>query len=383
MVKHALRLWLLLFAVSAFAQVPGITHVVIIVSENQSGDHLCPAFPVGFDCASVGMSAGVAVPLAHGIDPPVANCAHGYSQAKADINDGKMDGFGRYCKIYNHVNQAYTQLYATDIPWLSDLANNAIAGMPTRTADHFFESEPDPSYGAHLFLIAGQDANIIGVPNNGYLSWGCDAPATALVLQKDPTTGKNALVSPCVEVPTIAKLADAAGVSLSVYGALPRQYGYSWVSPDYVNSWRNGPDWVNVHNIANFPADLAQGTLAQITYLIPTFRESGHPLQSMRNNEAWIRTNLEALQASPEWAHTAVFVFWDDWGGYYDHAVPPAKDGLRVPLIVVSPLLTNAGVVDKRVLDFGSVLKFAEVQFGLGCLTAKDCNAHSLAAEFQ
>lgn len=380
MPKYAL---LLLFAIGAYAQVPRLTHIVIIVGENHSGDNLCPAFPASFDCASFGMSAGQVVPLVHGVDPPLANCGHGYGQAKADVDGGKMDGFAKYCKIFNGVNQAYTQLYATDIPWLSDLANNAIAGMPTRTADHFFESEPDPSFGAHLFLIAGQDANIIGIPTNGFFSWGCDAPATVKVLWKNPATGTNSMISPCVRVPTVATLADRAGVSLSVYGAQPGQAGYGFVSPDYVYGWRNGPDWVNVHNIANFPADVAQGRLSQITYLIPTLKQSGHPPYSMHDNEAWIRTNLEALHASPEWASTAVFVFWDDWGGYYDHVVPPANDGLRVPLIVVSPLLTNPGVVDKKVLDFGSVLKFAEVQFGMGCLTTKDCNAPSLMEEFQ
>lgn len=369
--------------------IAGVTHVVVIVSENQSGDSLCPAFPVGFDCATTGTSKTLGlVPLTHRADPPLANCGHGYSQALSDIDNGLMDGFSRWCPVVNGVNQAYTQLYATDIPWLSALANNQIAGMPTMTQDRMFESEPDPSWGSHLFLIAATDANVIGLPTNS-LYWGCNAPTGTTVLWKNPVTHTNSQITPCVNPPTIMTLAKTAGVSLSVYGPVQGQSGGQWVSPTYVSDWFYGPDWSNVHNMDNFVTDWADPLKrAQITYLIPRMADSGHPKASMHNNEAWIKKNLEALQASPDWPGTVVILVWDDWGGWYDHVVPPKQangvyKGLRVASMVVSPLLTKAGLVDHGVYDFGSVLKFAEDQFGLGCLTVRDCGAASMNGEFQ
>jgi phospholipase C len=338
--------------------------------------------PVGFECASTGKTKTATVSLVHGADPPLANPGHGYSQAFADIDGGKMDGFAAFAPTIKGVNQAYTQLYPTDLPWLSALATNQIAGMPTRTGDHFFSTVPEPSWGSHEFMVAATDANVIGIPNNNYY-WGCDAPATTKVIWKNPATGKNSLIFPCVDPPNIAQTADAVGVSLSFYGPLAGDMGYHFVAPSYNRSWFYGTDWGYVKNVANFPADVAAGNLAQIIYLIPPFASSGHPLNSMAENETWIRKNMEALAASLEWSSTAVFITWDDWGGWYDHVPPPAGDGLRVPLIVVSPLLATPGMIDKKVYDFGSILKFEETQFGMACLTTRDCNATSLMPIFQ
>lgn len=379
---------ILCLVASVFAQIPGVQHVVIIVAENQSGDHLCPAFPAAFDCASTGIQKTGIVTLTHSADPPLANCGHGYSQALSDIDSGLMDGFYKFCPVINGINQAYTQLYATDIPWLSALANNQVAGMPTVTLDRMFESEPDPSWGSHLFLIAATDAGVIGFSTNT-LRWGCDAPAGTTVLWKDPVTHINSQIFPCVNPPTIMGLANTAGVSLSVYGPLPGQSGYGWVSPDYVSNWRFGPDWSNVRNIDNFVTDWTTFNRASITYLIPRMADSGHPLASMHKNEAWLQRNLEALQASSDWANTVVILVWDDWGGWYDHVAPPKQPGsnvykgLRVAGMVISPLLVRPGTVDHTVYDFGSILRFPEDQFAMGCLTARDCTATSLAGLFQ
>jgi phospholipase C len=373
---------LLLLSACAVAQIPGINHIVIITSENQSADRLGPLMPSGFDFVSVGQSKTLGtVALTHSADPPLDNPGHGYAQAVSDIDGGKMDGFAAFAQTVNGVNQAYTQLYCTDLPWLCDLANNQVAGMPTVTADAFFEAEHDPSWGAHEFLVAATDANVIGIPsNNNY--WGCNAPAGTRVTYKDPVTHKNSLIFPCVTQPTIADTADAAGVSLAYYGPLAGDQGYHFVAPTYNRNWLFGADASYIKNVSQFPADVAAGNLAQITYLVPPMASSGHPPYSMHENEAWIETNLQALAAGPEWPSTAVFVFWDDWGGWYDHAVPPAGDGLRVPLIVVSPLIATPGAVWHSVADFGSLLLFIDQQFGLACLTAKDCGAASISGMF-
>src|ERR1700694_2566116 len=98
--------------------VPGVTKVVVIVSENQPPDHL-NIWPPDFDVATVGHSKTLGtVPLMHGTDPPLANCGHGYGQALSDIDKGLMDGFAAFCPVVNGVNQAYVQLYCVDVPWL-------------------------------------------------------------------------------------------------------------------------------------------------------------------------------------------------------------------------------------------------------------------------
>jgi phospholipase C len=379
----------LALSVSMLAQIPGVQHVVIIVPENRSFDHVFGTYP-GAEGALMGhMKNGVAVNLAHSTDPPLANCGHTWSDAHHDIDAGKMDGFAAFCPTINGVNQAYVQLWQSDIPQLWSLAQSGVV------LDHMFAPIAGPSFTSHWFIIAAQTADFIDNPTNSHV-WGCSAPATTTARNMDAVTGVITKQFPCdiraghtAPVQTISDLADAAGVTWAAYTPLEGEdEGFTWVGWDYVYHLRYGADWqTNMHDIDSFPADVAAGTLAQITYLIPPFKASGHPMASMHDNEAWIMANVNALQASPEWASTVVIVVYDDWGGYYDHVPPPSVDkfgdGIRVAAWVNSPLLTAPGSVDHTVYDFGSILKFAEDQFALGCLNARDCNAASMSGEFQ
>ena len=69
---------------------------------------------------------------------------------------------------------------------------------------------------------------------------------------------------------------------------------------------------------------------------------------------------------SPQWNSTAIFLAWDDWGGFYDHVQPPRVDengyGLRVPGLVISPY-AKSGFVDHQVLSFDAYVKFIEDDF--------------------
>jgi phospholipase C len=88
---------------------------------------------------------------------------------------------------------------------------------------------------------------------------------------------------------------------------------------------------------------------------------------------------------SPYWKNTAIFLTWDDFGGFYDHVPPPHYDemglGPRVPMLIISPW-TRPGFVDPTVYEFSSVLKFMETMFGLGCMTDRDCNAANMTNAF-
>src|SRR5271165_1172754 len=133
-------LFLCTISTSAPAQVPGLNHIVIIVSENRSFDHLFGTFP-GAEGTKAGVGKnGVAIPLAHSVDPPLKDCGHTWADAHRDIDKGKMDGFAQGCAVVGGVNQAYTQLRQSDIPQLWATAQSGVL------ADHFFASVAGASF---------------------------------------------------------------------------------------------------------------------------------------------------------------------------------------------------------------------------------------------
>ena len=112
--------------------------------------------------------------------------------------------------------------------------------------------------------------------------------------------------------------------------------------------------------------------------MIPGPRFSDHPSANLSAGESYVASVVDAVARSPEWYSTAIFVSWDDYGGFYDHVAPPSVDALglsfRVPLLVISPY-TPAGLIVHSLGYFESLLHFVEWRFGLGCLTARDCQA--------
>jgi len=137
-------------------------------------------------------------------------------------------------------------------------------------------------------------------------------------------------------------------------------------------------------NRSAFFADAHRGTLPSVSWVIPSFNDSDHPPESVVASERYTASVVDALETSPEWSSTALFVTWDEYGGFYDHVVPPTNDangwGFRVPLLVVSPF-TPPMVISHANGSFPSILHFIEWRFGLGCLTTDDCNA-SLPLQF-
>ena len=133
-----------------------------------------------------------------------------------------------------------------------------------------------------------------------------------------------------------------------------------------------------LHNIqglhAYFNAAKA-GTLPSVTWITPSGADSEHPPSSVHQGQAYVTALINAAMKSPDWNSTAIFLSWDDWGGFYDNVMPPNVDkngyGLRVPSIVISPY-AKKGFIDNQTLSSDAFLKFIEDDFlGGGRLNPK------------
>ena len=122
----------------------------------------------------------------------------------------------------------------------------------------------------------------------------------------------------------------------------------------------------HIQSVSAFTQAAAHGTLPAVSWVIPSSGVSEHPPSLVSPGQAYVTSLINALMQGPESTSTAIFLAWDDWGGFYDHAVPPVVDGngygLRVPALVISPY-AKVGYIDHQVLSFDAYLKFIEDDF--------------------
>ena len=122
----------------------------------------------------------------------------------------------------------------------------------------------------------------------------------------------------------------------------------------------------DVQDVSHFFAAARGGTLPSVAWVVPDQAHSEHPPANIAAGQAWVTRVVDAVMRSPDWRSTAVFLAWDDWGGFYDHVPPPRVDlagyGLRVPGIVISPW-ARRGFIDHQTLSFDAINKFIEDDF--------------------
>jgi len=122
----------------------------------------------------------------------------------------------------------------------------------------------------------------------------------------------------------------------------------------------------DVQDSSRFFAAARAGTLPAVSWVVPDEAHSEHPPASVAAGQAWTTRVIDAVMRSPDWGSTAIFLAWDDWGGFYDHVRPPRVDaagyGMRVPGIVISPY-ARSGLVDHQTLSFDAINKFIEDDF--------------------
>jgi len=360
-----------------FAQNNPIQHVVIIIKENRSFDNYFGLFP-GANGANKGKAGDKTIPLAHA-KLVSGDIPHNWRTSFLGIDHGKMDGF--YKGVPNYA--AYVQFYQSDLP------NYWAYAQKFALADNFFSSMYGPSFPQHLYFAAAGSDNMEGGPTmqtGKYRAWGCDSQPGTTAKFVDPATGNLSYKFPCLTIPTLADELNQAGLTWRYYSATPTQYGFVWSVFDAIKPIRYGSQWsTNVLPVDNFQADVASGNLANVTWITPLGQNSDHPPNNVCIGENWSVNVINAIMNSQFWDSTAIFVAWDDYGGFYDHVPPPTVDyfglGIRVPALVISPYV-KAGTVQHEVYEFSSFLGFAEKIFNLPPLTDRDRKANNLMDAF-
>ena len=348
-----------------------ISHVVIVIQENRSFDNLFQGFP-GADTVSRGRtSTGETVSLRPETLAARFDIDHGLAAFLESYDNGKMDGFdreqisgppqGRHPQ-YAYVPHRETKLYF-------DIAKQYVL------ADRMFSSQLDGSFVAHQYLIAAQAQSAVDLPTS---VWGCPGGRIDKVytLTQQRTYGPREVA--CFGSVTLADELSAAGLTWRAYAPTPTDdwNGFMAIRPIYFGSaWQNV-----VAPSTQFLHDVAHGSLANVTWITPDCSLSDHSVCTTLNGPHWVASVVNAVGESLFWDSTAIFVVWDDWGGWYDHVKPPYEDydglGFRVPLLVVSPY-AKRGFVSHERFEHASILRYAEDLFGLGRLAAADARANS------
>jgi len=140
-------------------------------------------------------------------------------------------------------------------------------------------------------------------------------------------------------------------------------------------------------NYNDLQTAIQTNSLPNVTWVIPSPSVSEHPAQgTWTDGQLYVSSIINSIEASPAWLSTAIFLMWDDWGGFYDHIVPtqidPAGEGFRVPLIAISPYSISGGIVQgpsytangKHTTqeDFSSLLSTIESSWNLPSLGQRD-----------
>ncbi|HEY1197110.1 MAG TPA: alkaline phosphatase family protein [Thermoplasmata archaeon] len=370
---------------------PEIDHVVFILLENRPYDQYfagyCLVLSVYCNDTGNGIPAGTREPQLNVTGDyvvpynytdrnfTIVDQGHTYKPTIASIDGGKMDGFYSAEKSgldpFGHFNGSTLPVY-----W--DLAQEYALG------DDFFSSALSYSLPNHWYALAGQ------------------APATFF----DNTSNvsietKHTYLNEANQTETIQDLLNATNVTWKYYDwaldpyqeAIDRTLTGNDVGSAYAfwnplaARYESYDQYFVAHfsNRANFFTDVTNGNLPDISWVIPETGFSDHPPANVTVGEEFVATVIDSVEMSRYWPSTAIFLSWDDYGGFYDHVVPPRIDPLglsiRVPFLVISPY-TPAGTIIHTLGYFESTLAFMEHRWNLGCIGVRDCNAPDLLSYF-
>ncbi len=356
-----------------------IQHAVFIVQENRSFNNFFMGFPGAFT-QNYGYNTNHKKVMLHAQQlAQTWDIDHSANAFFEDYDNGKLDGWNKQAVTGKGAPPDFAYAY---VPQAQISQYWAMAKQYVLT-DEMFQSNLDGSFVAHQYTIAAYGNHSVNFPASW---WGCPGGLMAQVqtLNQDRTYGPNIVA--CWDVPTIADEADAAGVSWRYYAASPMQDGGIWSAYQAISHIYNGSDWTNdvISPAPQFLTDIAAGKLANITWIVPNCANSDHPGCNLKTGPEWVTSLVNAIGESPYWNSTAIFLLWDDWGGWFDPAPPIYKDydglGFRIPMIVISPY-AKKGYVSHVQYETSSVLRYIEDNFGLGQLAASDARAADPAGD--
>lgn len=378
-----------------------IRHVVIIMQENRSFDSYFGTFPGADGIPMSGGKPSVCAPTPDGRcvapyhDPNDRNIggAHTHPAAVRDINGGKMDGFVLVA------SQRRIRCSATDSPDCGTGGDDVMGYHDDREIpnywryardfvlqDHMFEPITSWSLPQHLFMVS---------------EWSAKCSRA-----DDPSSCMNELAMPDLPPDFAAKqylrrhgqprprpdyawtdltyLLHKNHVSWGYYvmrGGEPdcrddqaecafRAQAFRtpgiWNVLPYFDTVKDDGELGNIRDLNDFYASAKNGTLPNVVWLAPAQKYSEHPTALVSNGQAYVTGVINAVMQGPDWDSTAIFLSWDDWGGFYDHMAPPVVDdngyGIRVPGIVISPYARH-GYIDHQVLSHDAYVKFIEDDF--------------------
>ena len=372
-----------------------IDHIIIVMQENRSFDHYFGTFP-----GAEGIQMKNGVPTACIPNPAIDGCSrpwhdpndynHGgphTADASRVLLKGKMDEWISLWdkeRLYCHDNPSgkvcLEESQHPDVIGYHDereIPNYWAYAKHFVLQDHMFEPNRGWSQPAHLALVSGWSA---------YCTDPTDpASCSASIKFVDPDDAWPG--GPSFGWTDLTYLLHKHGVSWRYYvasGTLDDCEGTDdetiMCTPgaEAVGSpepWNPLPDFTTVrdnHQVRNvmfhrrFFRAARRGSLPSVSWIVPGWAESEHPPELVSTGQAWVTRVVNAVMRSPNWKSSAIFVSWDDWGGFYDHLRPPQIDwtgyGLRVPGLLISPY-AKRGYIDHQVLSFDAYLKFIEDRF--------------------
>ena len=364
-----------------------IQHVVIIVQENRTFDNLFQGFP-GANTAGSGLNShGRTITLRPMNLTAPWNVMHSHDNFEREYAAGQLNGFDLAKSVCGGTGCPTRGLRAYGYVPQSQVGPYWSMAQSYTIADNMFQSNEGPSFPAHQYLISGTSSTSDGSPqlaseNPDQGLGGCDSPAGTKVRTIDSYGQQGSPVFPCFDRESLMDLLDENSLTWHYYQATSGPG--LWNAPDAVSPTYGSPEFSSdvVVPSSQFLTDVGNGVLSNVTWITPTAQASDHPILNDGTGPDWVASVVNAIGQSQFWDNTAIFVVWDDWGGWYDHVTPPNYSsydlGFRVPMLVISPY-ANTGYVSHVQHEFGSILKFTEEQFDLPSMGTTDERADDLS----
>jgi len=378
-----------------------IAHVIVIMQENRSFDSYFGTYPGadGLPGSNGKFTVCSPNPVTHGCDIPYhdgadinGGAAHNAVAAVADIDGGKMDGFvaqaqssARGCSAIQNPVCAHSD--TPDVMGYHDareIPNYWAYAQSFVLNDHMFEPVASWSLPDHLYLVSGWSARC-GSAAPASCTNNIVGPYTPAQQQRAVTRAIASGTAPIKDAWTdVTYLLHQHHVSWGYFvedGTEPDCIDDATACPAQPQNYRTPGIWNplplftdvqqdgelrDVQSTSKFFAAAKAGRLPAVSWITPSQVNSEHPPASVAEGQAWVTSLVNAVMNGPDWNSTAIFVSWDDWGGFYDHVAPPTVDGngygLRVPGLVISPY-AKKGSVDHQTLSHDAYLKFIEDDF--------------------